>query len=148
MVEFTIVALLLFTLIFGIIGQAYMMSFRQAISQGAAEGARAAAVAATTSTTAQKQTLARNALNEALSSYQVTCGTLNATTGVGALTRGTTGVGSCTITIAACTNNTSKTCASVRVDYLYRAHPLLPSIPGLGVTLPTHLAYTAVAEIS
>lgn len=146
MVEFTFVALLLFFLIFGIIGQAYMMSFRQGISQGAAEGARAAAVAPATSTTATKQTLARNAVNEALTSYGVSCGTLTGSSGN--LLRGGSTVGTCTISIATCTNNSSKTCATVRLNYSYRANPLLPSLPGLGISLPQTLDYSAVAEIS
>jgi Flp pilus assembly protein TadG len=141
-VEFALVSTLLMTLVIGVLSYGYMLSFRQAISQGAAEGARSAAVAPAAMSTANKQTRARNAVNEALDSYGVQCTSTNT------LQRAGTDVGTCTITLAACTNNTAETCASVDIDYLYRQNALVPSFPGLGVVLPTHLAYTAVAEVS
>jgi Flp pilus assembly protein TadG len=141
-VEFTFVAFLLFMLIFGIIGYGYMMSFRQAISQGAAEGARAAAVSPAGFTATQRQTAARNALNEALANYGISCSS------GGLLSRNGAPVGTCGITIATCVGNTGAQCASVAVDYGYRSNPLLPSFPGLGAILPQHLQYTAVAEVS
>jgi len=57
-------------------------------------------------------------------------------------------VGTCSTTVAACANNASRQCASVRVNYAYRDNPLLPSFPGLGAALPEALDYTAVAEVS
>jgi hypothetical protein len=36
----------------------------------------------------------------------------------------------------------------VTVSYPYRAHSLLPSVPGLGFTLPSRIAVTSVAEVS
>jgi Flp pilus assembly protein TadG len=136
--EFALVSPLLFALIFGIIGYGYMLSFRQGISQGAAEGARAAAVEFNS---ANQSTVALAALNRSLSSYGVSC------VGTSLIRSGET-VGSCSVTIAACTNNATKECASVRVNYAYRDHPLLPSFPGLGGTMPEELDYTAVAEVS
>jgi hypothetical protein len=115
-----------------------MLSFRQGISQGAAEGARAAAVEFNS---ANQSTVALAALNRSLSSYGVSC------VGTSLIRSGET-VGSCSVTIAACTNNATKECASVRVNYAYRDHPLLPSFPGLGGTMPEELDYTAVAEVS
>ena len=141
LVEFAFVCVLLFTLIFGIISYAYMMSFRQAISQGAAEGARAGAVTPAAFTVTQKETAARNALNEALDSYSISC---SGTT----LLRDGSNVGTCGVTVATCTNNTSRSCVSVAVDYHYNDHPLLPAFPGFGIVMPDHLAYTAVAEVS
>lgn len=139
--EFTFVALLLFTLVFGIITYAYMMSFRQAISQAAAEGARSAAVAPRTLTLAQKETAARNAVNEALASYDVSC---SGTT----LLRNSSAAGTCGVTILPCVGNTAQSCVSVSLTYNYRANPLLPSFPGLGLALPERLIYVAVAEIN
>ena len=136
--EFALVAPLLFALIFGIIGYGYMLSFRQGISQGAAEGARAAAVEFNS---ANQSTVALAALNRSLSSYGISC------SGTSLLKGGVT-VGTCSVTIAACANNATKDCASVRVNYSYRDHPLLPSFPGLGNAMPEHLDYTAVAEVS
>ncbi len=139
--EFAIVALLLFTLIFGVITYAYMMSFRQAISQAAAEGARAGAVAPAAFTLLQKENAARNAVNEALASYDVSCS--GAT-----LLRNSSAVGTCGVTIVPCVGNTVNDCVRVSLDYQYRAHPLLPSFPGLGLAMPEHLVYVAVAEIN
>jgi len=136
--EFALVAPLLFALLFGIIGYGYMLSFRQGISQGAAEGARAAAVEFNS---ANQPTVAMAALNRSLESYGVSCvGT--------SLIRDSETVGSCSVDIDTCENNATKTCASVHVSYAYRDHPLLPSFPGLGGTMPEDLDYTAVAEVS
>jgi Flp pilus assembly protein TadG len=136
--EFALVSPLLFALLFGIIAYGYMLSFRQGISQGAAEGARAAAVEFNS---ANQSTAALAALNRSLDSYGVSCvGT--------ALIRDGSTVGSCSVSIATCSNNPAKDCASVSVNYAYRDHPLLPSFPGLGSTMPEELDYTAVAEVS
>jgi Flp pilus assembly protein TadG len=139
-VEFALVASILVTLVIGIISYGYMLSFRQGISQGAAEGARAAAVAATAA--AQKPD-AVDAVNEALNSYGVSC---NETTSK--LMRSGSPVGTCSVVIAACTNNAAQTCASVNLDYAYRDNALVPSFPGLGVLLPENLSYTSVARVS
>lgn len=139
--EFALVVPLLLAILAGIISYGFMLSFRQGISQGAAEGARAAAVAPAAAAIGDKEIAARNAVNEALESYGVSC---SGTT----LLKGGNTVGTCAVSIAPCTNNGSKDCASVRVNYAYRDNPLLPSFPGLGVTLPEKLDYTAVAEVS
>lgn len=135
-------SVLLFMLIFGIIGYAYMMSFRQAISQGAAEGARAGAVAPASLTDAETITRARNALNEALDSYDIQC------VNTSLRKDGATVVGSCGVTLAACAGNTTSQCVSVAVDYWYRDHSLIPSLPLIGMSLPQHLRYTATAEVN
>jgi Flp pilus assembly protein TadG len=138
-VEFALVTPLLLIMLFGIISYGYMLSFRQAMSQSAAEGARAAAVQPLSFTTSQKQASARNAVNESLDAYGVSC------SGSSLVRAGVT-VGTCTVSLAACSGNLSKTCASVSLDYLYRDHSLLPQLPG--VPPPTHLVYTAVAEVN
>jgi len=137
-VEFALVSPILFALLFGIISYGYMLSFRQGISQGAAEGARAAAVEFNS---ANQSTVAMAALNRSLESYGVSCSGTS-------LTKDGDTVGTCSVSIAACANNPTKDCASVRVNYAYRDHPLLPSFPGLGGTMPEDLEYTAVAEVS
>lgn len=139
--EFALVAPILLALLAGIISYGFMLSFRQGISQGAAEGARAAAVAPAAADATDKETAARNAVNQALDSYGVSC------SGTTLMKDGDT-VGSCAVSIAPCANNSSKDCASVRVSYAYRDNPIMPSFPGLGVTLPEELDYTAVAEVS
>jgi Flp pilus assembly protein TadG len=144
-VEFAIVSGLLVVLVIGIISYGYMLSFRQAISQGAAEGARAAAVLPVTSANqglqnASYQAAAFQAVNQALDSYGITCQT-------GRLVRNGVQVGTCDAQVDQCDNDASQTCASVALDYWYRDHALVPTFPGLGVALPSHLAYTAVAEV-
>lgn len=139
--EFALVAPILLALLAGIISYGFMLSFRQGISQGAAEGARAAAVAPAAADLTDKETAARNAVNQALNSYGITCSGTSLMKDGGA-------VGTCSVSIAPCMNNGSKDCASVRVSYAYRDHPIMPSFPGLGVTLPEELDYTAVAEVS
>lgn len=140
-VEFALVVPLLLSLVFGIISFGYMLSFRQALSQGAAEGARAAAVAPPLVSAGDKTLRALHAVNEALQSYGVTC------VGTQLLREGQV-VGSCDPTVAACVNDAARQCVSVRLTYDYRDHPLLPSVPGLGFSLPESLSYTAVAEVS
>lgn len=140
-VEFALVVPILVALLFGIISYGYMLSFRQGISQGAAEGARAAAVAPAAMSVADRQSDAVDALNDALAGYGVSCS--GAT-----LLRDGQDVGTCGVSIATCANDPTSECASVEVDYAYRDHALLPSFPGLGVTLPESLAYTATARVS
>jgi Flp pilus assembly protein TadG len=139
--EFALVSVPLMMLVLGIIGYAYMLSFRQAISQGAAEGARAAAVAPAGQSTDDTVASARAALNDALGTYGVTC---SGTT----LQRAGQTVGTCSTTLANCSNDPTKQCATVAVDYAYRDNPLLPSFPGMGIVLPGDLAYAAVAQVS
>lgn len=140
-IEFALVANLLLLLVMGIISYGYMLSFRQGLSQGAAEGARAAAVLATAVTAPQKSAAAKAAVSEALSSYGVSCDGVN-------LKNGTTSVGTCTTSVATCANDATAQCATVTVDYLYRDNPLVPTFPGLGLLVPEHLRYSAVAKVS
>ena len=140
-VEFALVLPLLLFLLFAIISYGYMLSFRQGISQGAAEGARAMAVAPDGLTDEEKLTAARNAINQALDSYGVTCSGSNLLEGGG-------DAGDCALSIAACPEDAAKECAIVALDYDYADHSLLPVFPGLGIVLPDHLRYTAVAEVS
>lgn len=130
-VEFALVVPLLLLLVFGIIQYGYILSFRQALSQAAAEGARAAAVAPASFTAAQKQTAANNAVQQALDSYGVTCGTT---------------VMTCAIAIIACPQDSTKSCAEVALTYDYDERPLIPKVPV--VPVPDSLSYTAVAEVS
>lgn len=141
MVEFALVLPIFLALVFGIISYGYMLSFRQAVSQAAAEGARAAAVMPPGATDAVRSTKATAAINDALSGYGITCVS-------GQLRKGSKVVGSCAVpAIAACPNDASRRCATVTVTHQYRANPLIPSFPGLGVSLPANLTYTAVIEV-
>ena len=140
-VEFALVAPLLLLLVFGMISYGYMLSFRQALSQGAAEGARAAAVTVASTDGSEQTDAARAALDEALGSYGISC---SGTT----LLKGSAAVGSCGVAIAPCVGDADQDCATVSVDYAYEEHPLIPSVPGLGIVLPGHLSYSSVARVS
>ncbi len=129
-VEFALIAPLLIILVFGIISYGYMLSFRQGMSQGASEGARAGAVWAAAYQTTQdaaRIAAATTQINNALTSYGVSCSS-------GAV---------CAVTIGAC--GTAK-CVTVKVSYPYAAEPLTPSFPL--VPLPDTLTYTATARVS
>ena len=145
LVEFALIAPIFVTLVFGIISYGYMLSFRQAISQGASEGARAGAVwAASYATTqdADRIAAATAQVDSALSSYGVTCAG-------SVLKQGSTTAGSCSIqTKTACPSDSSRSCAIVTIVHRYRDHPLIPTFPGLGITLPEQLTYTAVVEVN
>lgn len=128
-------------LVFGTIGYAYMLSFRQTVSQSAAEGARAAAVAPATG---DRAAAATNAVSQSMAT-----GVGGMTCSGGQLVKGGTAVSgsTCTASVASCAS-TAGQCVTVTVAYPYRDKSLLPSIPGLGFTLPSRVAYSAVAEIS
>lgn len=141
-VEFALVAPLFIALVFGIISYGFMMSFRQGISQAAAEGARVFAVAPSGSPTTKGEAIA--AINRSLSSYGVTC------TAAGTLTKNGNNAGTCTVpsTATACANNAAAKCVKVTINYSYRANPLIPSFPGLGITLPQNLAYDTTVQVN
>lgn len=141
MVEFALVLPIFLALVFGVISYGYMLSFRQAVSQAAAEGARAAAVTPPGVTDAVRTTKATAAINNALGGYGITCVS-------GQLRKGSTPVGTCAVPpAAACPNDATRRCASVTVTHQYRANPLIPSFPGLGISLPERLTYTSVVEV-
>jgi Flp pilus assembly protein TadG len=120
-------------LVFATIGYAYMLSFRQTVSQSAAEGARAAAVAPAT---ADRDTAALEAVNASMS------------TGSGGLECGQDHLVCRVSTVPNCGDGSSRDCIKVTVEYPYRDHSLLPSVPGLGFILPSTISYSAVAEVS
>ena len=140
-VEFALVVPLFVALVFGILSYGWMLSYRQGISQAAAEGARSMAVAPSGNPTAL--TDARAAVNRALASYGVEC------TSTGTLTHGGRVVGTCTLVLnESCAGTVNQHCARVSITHAYRDNPLIPSFPGLGITLPQQLSYQTTAEIS
>jgi len=122
--------------VFGGIGYAYMLSFRQGVSQSAAEGARAAAVAPSSASVTDRTTAATNAVNAAMASVPG-----NLSCGVNHLT--------CTVVqVPNCGTGSSHDCMRVTISYPYRDNSLVPTVPGLGITLPATITYSATAEIS
>jgi hypothetical protein len=51
-------------------------------------------------------------------------------------------------TVPHCGDGSARDCIRVTVSYPYRDHSLIPSVPGLGILLPSRLSYSATAEIS
>jgi len=135
-VEFALVVPIFLALLFGIISYGMMLSLRQGISQATAEGARVYAVSPAGTPGADVRTAARQAINDAISSYGVSC------SGGGTLVKDGAAVGTCTIPDepVACSGGPGR-CATVKIVYNYRANPLVPSFPGLGVTMPEALQF-------
>lgn len=124
-VEFALVVIPLLTLVLGVLGYGFMLSFRQSVSQAAAEGARAAAVAPPT---ADRQAVAFAAIEAAMSKKCNATGTY--------------------LTCAVSTPSGCATCLAVTVTYAYKADPTKPVFLGLGLVMPNNLTYTATAKIS
>jgi len=143
-VEFALVAPLLILLVMSVISYGYMLSFRQALSQGAAEAARAAAVSPFPSSAA-KQQAGLDALNGALDAYGVSC---NGYAAGSHLVKNSVTVGDCSVTIGVCANDPARSCVTAALDFAYADHPLTPKFPGVGLVLPEHLGYDAVARTS
>lgn len=141
-VEFALVLPIFIALIFGIISYGWMLSYRQGISQAAAEGARAMAVSVSPTGSTVPAERARAAVNRSLASYGVTC------TSAGTLTRNGATVGTCGVSTSACATGSTTQCARVAISHDYRANPLIPSFPGLGITLPATLSYTTTSEVN
>ncbi|MEZ0578872.1 TadE family protein [Nocardioides sp. MH1] len=140
--EFALVLPMLAVLIFGVISFGYMLSFRQAMSQAAAEGGRAAAVKPAGTANADRITAARAAVNDALSSYGVSC------TSGGGLTHSGGSSGTCAITIGACTSGPSGAqCAKVALHYPYKDNSLIPGL-GVNTLLPGDLDFTTEVRVS
>lgn len=122
-------------LVFGTIAYAYMLSFRQTVTQATAEGARAAVVAPSGTSDANRSIAAINAVSAALS------------TGSGGLTCTSQYVTCTAVPVPNCGDGSTNNCFKVTVSYPYRDHSLLPTLPGLGFTLPATITYSAEAEV-
>ncbi|MGH9158114.1 MAG: TadE/TadG family type IV pilus assembly protein [Acidimicrobiales bacterium] len=128
-VEFSISIVLLLTMLFGIITFGLILSFKQGLTQAAAEGARAGAV----STAAGAPAAAATAAAKSVNAYGKTCGS-------GGLT--------CTYTVNPCGVNPTPKCITVKLEYNYATHPLLPPIPLLSGVMPDKLTSESVAQVN
>lgn len=143
MVEFAFVSILLFLLIFGIIGFGVVLSFKQTTTQGANEAARAAAVTPDDPATVgiDERVVAAEDTVERVEAYGRSC-THSAMT--------------CTITVHDCaagaglTNNPAvlPDCITVRLDYDYGASPVIPPVPLLAAFMPDRLVSTGTAQLT
>lgn len=145
MLEFALVAVLLLTIVFGIINFGLILSFKQDLTRAAAEGARAAAVAYPASGAVAAGTVATQ---EAVQSFNKTCG-------VGGLTNSATN--GCLVRQHDCSDPIPDTngddpsipnCVQVDLIYDYANYPLLVAVPLIKPFLPSQIRATSDARLN
>ncbi|HEX4867840.1 MAG TPA: TadE family protein [Acidimicrobiales bacterium] len=139
LVEFALVAVLLATLIFGIINFGLLLSFKQDMTRAAAEGARQGAVAYPE---ADALTDARAATATAVQGFDRTCG-------AGGLT--------CNVNMHDCDQpipdpgwdtSPDPDCVTVELVYDYDHYPLLAKLPMIEPFLPDWVRAKSVARVN
>ncbi len=139
MLEFTLISVLLLTIVFGIINFGLILSFKQDLTRAAAEGARAAAVAYPASGAV---TTGETATQEAVQSFNKSCN-------VGGLT--------CVVSQHDCSDPVPDTngdqsndpnCVQVDLTYDYSSYPLLVAVPLIKPFLPTQIRATSDARLN
>jgi Flp pilus assembly protein TadG len=146
LVEFALVAVLLFTLLLGIISFGYLLSFRGSMQQSASEGARAAAAAPRALSAApggrdNSIVLSRaNAARDAgLQGYGKTCTSAAVTC--------TTTIFDCSSTVFADTASLPD-CITVKVVYDNAAKPYPVSVPLLSKLSPSTLTASSTEQLN
>lgn len=139
LVEFSIVAVLLLTLIMGILVYGILLSKKQTVVQAANEAARAVVPMVYTSSSPGTQlTAIQNAaiaqLNTSLSSTNRSCSDTNGTT--------------CTVTVNQCSTGSTTYCVNVTVTLDNKNHPIVLNIPLLSAFNPDTLTGQASAQLS
>jgi Flp pilus assembly protein TadG len=132
LVEFTIVAVLFLTLIFGSVSFGMIFSVKHTLTNAASEGARAALKTNPSATDTEK-------INTATAAA-----TTRARAGLGGKADYLNPV---TASIANCESDLTQRCITVIVSYPYASHPLVPAMPLLNF-LPSTLTSKAVIELS
>jgi Flp pilus assembly protein TadG len=141
MVEFALVAVLLLTIVFGIINFGLILSFKQDMTRAAAEGARAGAVAFPAS---GAWVAANGATYEAVHGFNRTCNSGDGMT--------------CNVNLHPCASpvvtktasNPASTgdCVTVELIYDYAHHPLLARLPIISAVLPDTIRDSSVARLN
>lgn len=138
--EFTLIAVLLLTIVFGIINFGLILSFKQDMTRAAAEGARAAAVAYPASNAV---TAGTTATEQAVQGFNKSC------TGGGGLT--------CLVRQHDCSdpvpdtngdNLSDPNCITVELIYDYDGHPLLVPVPMISAFLPNEVRAKSDARVN
>jgi Flp pilus assembly protein TadG len=137
LLEFALVAVLLFTLIFGIIQYGFMLSFKQDMTRSAAEGARAGAIAFPVG---DALAAAQEATMDAAEQTGKSCSTTNGVDSDG------DGL-SCSVTVTPCVTSTGN-CVNVELKYDQDGHPLVGAIPLLSQLPPDTLTSKSVARVN
>jgi Flp pilus assembly protein TadG len=138
LVEFAIVAVLLFTLIFGILVFGLLLSKKQTVVQAANEGARSAVP------------ITYHVVDGTTPSYIVTPVTSQVSTSLATTGRscsdalGTT----CTVVVNQCSSGSSTYCVYVTVTLDNKNHPLVPSLLLLSAVNPSTLTGQASAQLT
>ncbi|MGV3758909.1 MAG: TadE/TadG family type IV pilus assembly protein [Actinomycetota bacterium] len=154
-VEFAFVAILLLTLIFGIINFGLVLSFKQDMTRAAAEGARAGAVALPSTVVGAGDTrrlAAVDATDEAVSELNRTC---NGGDGMTCVVQ----IHDCDFTPASTNtdpspdsngydNNAQPDCITVRLEYDHANHPLLVPLPIISAFLPDTMRASSVVRLN
>ncbi len=133
-VEFVLVSVFLFLLVFGIINFGYLLSFKQDMTRAAAEGARAAAVAFPGDTAVAE---ANAATDEAVEGFGQTCDAGGMTCTVSSAPFDCDGAGGGTAQ-----------CVEVTLEYDYENEPLLPDLPIISAFMPDKVVATSVARVN
>jgi hypothetical protein len=132
--EFSIVMVLLFTLVFGVITFGMLLSFRQNMVQSAAEAARAGAIAPSGSSISNADAAAQ----QSVSAYSQVC----------------TAQGSglpleCWADpIVACPANAAASCITYNLRFDYANNPVLPTLPFMGALLPDTIEVSSTAQVN
>lgn len=124
-VEFALVFLIFFALFYAIVAYGLVFAMNQSLTLAAEEGARAAVQDAPN--TATRITRAQNTAMGVLNWLPTAGITVNATA-------------------APCTPNPAISCVTVLVTYDYANHPLVPTLPLLGIAIPANLGATATVQ--
>ena len=143
LVEFAFVAVLLLTLVFGIISFGLILSFKQDMTRAAAEGARAGAVAVPIAGQTYEdaaETAANTATDEAVQGIGGSFGS-----GVGCAHPG---ISSCDVAVDPCLEDASHQCVTVDLVFDYGDHPLYGDIPLMSAFLPDTVEASSVARIN
>lgn len=140
LVEFTFVALLLFMLLFGIIGFGVVLSFKQTVTQSANEAARRAAV--TQGTDAARLAAANAAVND-FESWGRDC----TTPGNGMDCSGIR-IHDCGFDVNVNVAATKPDCITVSLEYDYAGHPILPNVPLMSAFMPDTVESSATVQIT
>ncbi|MEO7427928.1 MAG: TadE/TadG family type IV pilus assembly protein [Acidimicrobiales bacterium] len=137
--EFTLVAVLLLTIVFGIINFGLILSFKQDMTRAAAEGARAAAVAYPASTAVATAT---TATQQAVQGFNKSCNS----GGLTCLIR----QHDCSETVLpdVADNPLDPNCVQVDLTYDYAGHPLLVPVPLIAPFLQKEIRATSDARVS
>jgi Tfp pilus assembly protein PilX len=137
LVEFALISVLLFTLIFGIIHMGMLLSFKQDMTRAAAEGARAGAVAfPATSALAD----AAKATQDAVTQSGKTCSTTNGNDS------DNDGM-SCNVTLGPCITAAGN-CVSVVLTYDQKGHPILGAAPFVSLLMPKTITSKSEARVN